>query len=710
MSSLRTTSAAPLARTSRAVALLAIGVMVLLAIVRSWWGTKLDAVTADEPWHIVAGVEYVRTGNFRLNPEHPPLSKLLVGAMMPERFTLRPYTVISEKTAERDMVEETFFFDNDYRAAQSRARTAMWTLNGTMLLLLGVLLWQACGLSWALVALAFLAIDPTVAAHLPVVMTDLPVALALGIAALGLGLMLAEWKWVWALPAGLGMGLALGAKHSALPGVVGLGAAAVVFACAQWLRSRSGAGDRAAEVGADHATAPRLGVRLAMLSTVAACALLLLWMQYGFHFHAAPDGRDDFNRAMADKIGDLKIESWRTLLSFCDRWQLLPRAYIWGLADTVRAGVEGRGQNMHFLWGQFVSGSPPWYTWPSFIVIKVPLALLALSAVGAIALWRARLTRTAFWAVAFSTVMGLMHLAALFRSQGTYAGARHALPVFVMLAVLAGAVAWRIARDRSRSAIVAAALGLLTALGMTIGERRVWEYHNELVGGTARAALAFGNEGLDLSQRAYEIADFNRDVMKQTGLPVYSDYWVSEEETKVLGLNYSRNVVDLADTNRAGIYDGYFIYDSSDQVPVPDFEWDPAEIFKGLTRVTRLGNVEIWRGRQVVPRVRASSLAGRIVEYVYKLNGKDWALVATRAEEVIAVLPTALGAAVELGNAYVRLGRRADAIRAFKQPLSLKQPGIFDDLIRAELLDQVARLERGDDLATIKPMRNPWME
>jgi hypothetical protein len=24
---------------------------------------------------------------------------------------------------------------------------------------------------------------------------------------------------------------------------------------------------------------------------------------------------------------------------------------------------------------------------------------------------------------------------------------------------------------------------------MTIGERRVWEYHNELVGGTARAAF-----------------------------------------------------------------------------------------------------------------------------------------------------------------------------------------------------------------------------
>ena len=96
--------------------------MVLLAIVRSWWGTKLDAVTADEPWHIVAGVEYVRTGNFRLNPEHPPLSKLLVGAMMPERFTLRPYTVISEKTAERGSSSTTTIAPHNHAPARPCGR------------------------------------------------------------------------------------------------------------------------------------------------------------------------------------------------------------------------------------------------------------------------------------------------------------------------------------------------------------------------------------------------------------------------------------------------------------------------------------------------------------------------------------------------------------------------------------------------------------
>src|SRR3546814_6384587 len=75
------------------------------------------------------------------------------------------------------------FLDNDPLAAQARARVALWTFHGLLLLALGGLLWSACGLPWAAGTLAFLALEPTVAAHLPVVMTDLPLALTLGIAA-----------------------------------------------------------------------------------------------------------------------------------------------------------------------------------------------------------------------------------------------------------------------------------------------------------------------------------------------------------------------------------------------------------------------------------------------------------------------------------------------------------------------------------------------
>lgn len=37
-----------------------------LAVLRSHWGTRLDGFTVDEPWHVVAGVSYLRTGDFRL--------------------------------------------------------------------------------------------------------------------------------------------------------------------------------------------------------------------------------------------------------------------------------------------------------------------------------------------------------------------------------------------------------------------------------------------------------------------------------------------------------------------------------------------------------------------------------------------------------------------------------------------------------------------
>ena len=213
--------------------------LIALAQWRSWHGTRLDSLTVDEAWHIVAGVEYTREGGFRLNPEHPPLTKRWVGAWMPDDFRLRPKAPLSGKGAERDFVEETFYLDNDFRAAQARAQLAMRALNGLLMLGVGLLLWHALGLGWAAGALAFLVLEPTVGAHLPLVMTDLPVALAVTMATLCAGLWIWRPSWRWAAALGLAMGLAPGAKHSALPGVAVLGALCTLAAIARGAPSRS---------------------------------------------------------------------------------------------------------------------------------------------------------------------------------------------------------------------------------------------------------------------------------------------------------------------------------------------------------------------------------------------------------------------------------------------------------------------------------------
>lgn len=77
-------------------------VVFLLAILRSAVATRLDSFTIDENYHITPGVSYLRTGDYRINPEHPPLVKLWVAAFIPESMLhLGPLQVFNDKGGER---------------------------------------------------------------------------------------------------------------------------------------------------------------------------------------------------------------------------------------------------------------------------------------------------------------------------------------------------------------------------------------------------------------------------------------------------------------------------------------------------------------------------------------------------------------------------------------------------------------------------------
>lgn len=680
-------------RRHRLLGALALLALVGLCVLRSSVGTRLDSFTVDEPWHIVAGATYLRSGDFSLNPEHPPLVKLWAGAAMPDDFRLRPTKVLSEKNQERTWVEQTMFQDNDALRAQQHARIAMWAFHAALLLLLGGLLWHACGWAWAAGTLAFLAIEPTIGAHLPVAMTDLPLTLTLMIAALCGGLLAARWQWRWAIAGGLAVGLALGTKHSALAGLAGLGVLLLAASHGGWRRGGW----------------PEVARRQLQLLACAGLAVAVLWALYGFHFHAATDGGDAFNRPIADKIAELKLAHWRDGIALADRFQLLPRAWLWGLADTVRTGVEGRGIAMHFIWGTNYAGAPPWFAWPAILASKLPLALLALGLLGAVLLWRSRMPPGVRWILLAVLSTCAFHLLALVGSGGVWGGVRHALPLVGGIALLGGA-AIALAWQRRSVPLMALTAGLLVAAGaMTLREPRLWEYHNELAGGSEGAYRHFGNEGLDLGQRFAEIRAFHAQHITASGQPLYSDYWMGEEQVRAAGLAYRRRVESLDDTNVEGRYEGWFVYPMSDTLPWPQWDWDPAQVFEHLELVQRFGNVGIWKGSQVRPRTRASSLYYKISDYIYKEGGDDWALVAKRLEEVVALLPQKLDAGIELGNAWLRLGNGARATAAYRRLLDQDKMPI-EALVREQLERQVERIAAGGDLARIEPLRNPWLE
>ncbi len=111
----------------------------------------------------------------------------------------------------------------------------------------------------------------------------------------------------------------------------------------------------------------------------------------------------------------------------------------------------------------------------------------------------------------------------------------------------------------------------------------------------------------------------------------------------------------------------------------------------------------------VRPRARAGSMVGKVMDYIYKENGTDWALVAARLEESVAHAPQRIDAGVELGNAYLRLGRREEAITAYRRLLEQDKIPV-EKKVAGQLQAQIDRIRTAGDLATVAPMRNPWTE
>ena len=91
------------------------------AIVRSAVATRLDGWTMDEAYHIAAGVSYVRSGDFRMNPEHPPLVKLWVGSLVSAHWLpFKRAAQIRRQAGRTGIAEEEVYQHNNFESVQRR--------------------------------------------------------------------------------------------------------------------------------------------------------------------------------------------------------------------------------------------------------------------------------------------------------------------------------------------------------------------------------------------------------------------------------------------------------------------------------------------------------------------------------------------------------------------------------------------------------------
>lgn len=682
---------APHSAKRHAIFFAAVIALIAAAIIRSSIATSLDSFTFDEAYHVGAGAAYVQTGDFRLNPEQPPLTKLWAGAYATlHGYTISPYRHFADKSDERDFVEEDAYVKNDPFALQSQARTAMFALNTLLMFCFALAARKVFGDLIAIAVTLFLAIDPTVAAHMPVVMTDLPVALASGTAVLLAGAAFQSWKAVDLILAAVAVGVALSAKHSGIitlvsVGVIGL-AMAIIFT--------------------KNATITTRLRRLVAVAAVVLGGIVVLWTFYGFHFYETPGTSDDtFNRPITEKITDVKSPFYRTGLNAMLTAHIFPRSYIWGLADTIRAGVEGRAIPV-LAFGQQYYSKAPFYFFPGIVAAKLPVGLLILSIIGAVLLIAGRLPRE--YVAPFLVVTAFTALFLFFLIRGSsYAGVRHALPLFPFAALLgAFAMVWLM-----RSRIVPLQLGsvllVVAAIVSAVPQMRPWEYFNEFVGGAEKGYLYFNDEGVDLSQRIAEVANYYHRELEPKGEIPYLSYFSNPADRKARGMDWvGRDKKRDANRFDGETITGTFIIGANELGP--KMYSDVGKVLRGHPPFARFGNIFIFQGTFETPK---PALARRLYnsaayEDIYVAEPNITAAI-EKLNRSVELEPAAFFVALELGNQYLKVGDRDGALRAYRISYenAPKSDSIYD-----LLGEQVRRIESGEPLENIAALRNPGIE
>lgn len=658
------------------------------AIIRSAIATRLDGFTIDEAYHIAAGVSYVRYADFRINPEHPPLVKLWVGTLISATgFHLSIIRPFADKADERDFAEQDVYLNNDFNSVQRRARIAMWMLNGLLLVALAFAVRRAIGPGVALGTLLFLAIDPTVAAHLPIVMTDLPVSL-LSATALALAVRaFQDWAWADLVACSAALGLSLATKHSAPIFFIFVALTGTTLALTVPV-SRP---------------APSRLFRFVKLSALVVGALIVLWGFYLFRFAESSTEHEVFNRSLADKIGDVQSPTYRFVLTEMASSHVVPRAYVWGFADTVRSGLEGRAFTLT-AFGHSYFKTGPKYFFPGVIALKLPIGLGILVLIGLFLFFARRLPKD--WSVGLSIVLAALLLFLLVLARGsTYGGIRHALPVVVLLSIFGG-VATKMAFDsKSKLLKAAVATSFAAAAVSALPVLRPWEYYNEIIGGSKNGYLYFSDEGIDVGQRGKELAAYYHRVLEPAGdVPFYA-YGNGTNESELnarhvdwLGRDPKRDKTRLG----SPVFSGSLLINSKFLAKQPF--WD-SQSLRDTVPSARFGNLLIFRGTCACGSILAP---GFYFDAESKIHAEkpDFKEAEQLLRQSLALDPSAFFAQIELGNLLLRRGAREDASKAYSEAL-LYAPN--DSVLRHSIEEQIKRVSF-EPLDRVPELRNPFLE
>ena len=639
---------------------IAAALLMLLFAIQIVSVVRQESLSWDEGDHIFAGYMAWKTHDYRYNPEHPPLMKAL--ATLP----LLGLPLKAPADQQRYFKEEAYLdgrellFHNPPYSVESltlRVRLAA----GIVALLLAALVfcaaWEMFGLGAGLLALALLTFDPNILAHSALVTTDIGVSCFLLAAVYAFYRYRKKPSLSRLLVAAIAAGLALATKHSAILLIPMLGVLALLelFYPLAEQEIRANLSRRALHLGG-------------ALIAIGAIALLVLWSFYGFRYAARP-GTLQLTPSLVDYVKPLSPMEAKGVLLLA-HWHVLPEAYLYGLAD-VRSMANGMSS---FIFGKVFEHGVAYY-FPAVLTIKSTLGLLGAIVLALVALATGRLRP---WRAALFLLLPASVYFVVAMTSSLNIGARHILPVYVFLTVLAAGGCWAwVRRAGTWSRPWAAVVAVLLCAHMASSLRaypNYMAYSNELWGGPMQTYKVLTDSNADWAQQLLAVKQYlDQRGIKQCWFAYFADPFLRPAD---YGIPCKPMPTPDAMWERAA-------YEVPEQIHGPvlisagDWTWyemgssvlNPYRAFQALAPATVIqGGVLVYEGDFHVPLAAALS---HVQRSAILLEQKNPAGALAEAQQAAAIAPDDLQPQEALGDALAATGDKPQAREAYAKALKV---------------------------------------
>jgi hypothetical protein len=454
-----------------------------------------NSATFDEGAHLPSGYTHLALLDHRLNPEQPPLVKLLAAApLLAVSPELKTADVSWAEARQWEFGRRFLYRWNDGDRLLFLGRLPVVALASCLVIAVFLVSGRRFGPSAAIAAAFLAALDPDVLAHGSLVTTDLAFALFFFLSVVAIEGLLEQATPRRLCAAGLATGAAFATKFSA-PILLLVFAG---FALRVVLRSRPLETALVGEVHEVKAPLARIAHLSGLLAAVGALSLLVVWSSYGFHARLSPDPvvREELRQPLVSEQHGL----FRSAVAWAGRARVVPEDFARGLLFVT----EHSAARPTFLMGERRDSAFPLYFAITFLA-KTPVPLLVLTA---LALYRIRRLplREAFW-----LWLPVAIYVAATATRGLQIGHRHLLPIYPFLFVAAGEAAAALAAWRKpKGGWLVAALAVWYAGGTLLQHPHHLAYFNELAGGPSNGWRLLVDSNLDWGQDLKRLAEWTR--------------------------------------------------------------------------------------------------------------------------------------------------------------------------------------------------------